>query len=106
MISLAWLLYNRSHIHPSEIDEFIDNSQSVAGIANRWVVGQLGGWRPVLSSERLTKHKLKTIWDDQVLNHAYMVFGGVPKVILEAANGVLKEDLKKQLTDMTDFSTG
>jgi len=106
MVSLAWLLDNRRHISPSEMDEFVDNSQSVAGIANRWVVGKLGGWRPALSSERLTKNKVKTIWDDQVLNHAYRVFGGVPKVILEAANGALREDLKKKLSEMTAFSAG
>ncbi|HYA14232.1 MAG TPA: DUF362 domain-containing protein [Syntrophales bacterium] len=106
MVSLAWLLDNRRHIYPSDIDDFVDSSQLVAGIGNRWVVGQLGGWRPVLSSERLTKNKLKTIWDDLVLNHAYRVFGGVPKVILKAANGALREDLKKRLSEMTAFSAG
>jgi len=106
MVSLAWLLDNRRHIYPSDIDDFVDSSQLVAGIGNRWVVGQLGGWRPVLSSERLTKNKLKTIWDDRVLNHAYRVFGGVPKVILKAANGALREDLKKRLSEMTAFSAG
>ena len=104
MVSLAWLLDNRRYIYPSEIDEIVDNSQLVAGIANRWVVGKLGGWRPVLSSERLAKNKLKTIWDDRVLNHAYNIFGGVPKVILEAANGAVPYDLKKRLSDMTVFS--
>ncbi|HVO68193.1 MAG TPA: DUF362 domain-containing protein [Syntrophales bacterium] len=105
MVSLAWLLDNRHHIYPSGIDDFVDSSQLVAGIGNRLVVGQLGGWRPVLSSERLTKNKLKTIWDDPVLNHAYRVFGGVPKVILKTANETLREDLKKRLSEMTAFST-
>ncbi len=106
MVSLAWLLDNRRHISPSEVDEFVDSSQLVAGIGNRWVVSKLGGWRPALSSERLTKNKLNTIWDDRVLNHAYRVFGGVPKVVLEAANGALREDLRKRLGEMTAFSAG
>jgi uncharacterized protein (DUF362 family) len=104
MVSLAWLLDNRRHISPSEVDAFVDSSQLVTSIGNRWVVGKLGGWRSAIASERLTKNKLNTVWDDRVLNHAYRVFGGVPKVILEAANGALREDLRKRLGEMTVFS--
>jgi hypothetical protein len=104
MVSLAWLLDNRRHTSPSEVDKFVDSSQLVAGIGNRWVVGKLGGWRSAMASERLTKYKLNTIWDDRVLNHAYRVFGGVPKVILEAVNGALREDLRKRLGEMTAYS--
>jgi uncharacterized protein (DUF362 family) len=106
MVSLAWLLDNRRHISPSEVDEFVDSSQLVAGIGNRWVVSKLGGWRSAMASERLTKNKLNTIWDDRVLNHACRVFGGVPKVILEAANEALREDLRKRLGEMTAVSAG
>jgi len=106
MVSLAWLLENMSHISPSGRDRFVDNSQLVARIGNRWVVSKLGGWSPAIASERLNKDNLKTIWDDRVLNNAYRVFGGVPKVILEAANGALPQDLKKRLSEMTALSTG
>ena len=106
MVSLAWLLDNKRHISPSGVDEFVDSSQLVVGLGNRWVVSKLGGWGSAMASERLTKNKLNTIWDDRVLNHAYRVFGGVPKIILEAANGALQEDLKKRLGEMTAFSAG
>ncbi len=106
MVSLAWLLDNKRHISPSGVDEFVDSSQLVAGLGNRWVVSKLGGWGSAMASERLTKNKLNTIWDDRVLNHAYRVFGGVPKIILEAANGAIQEDLKKRLGEMTTFSAG
>lgn len=101
MVSLAWLLENRKGFSPSGMRGFIDNSWLVARLANRYVVSKLGGWRPALFSERLTKNDIKTIWDDRILNCAYQVFGGVPQVILEAANNAFPEDLKKRLTEMT-----
>ena len=101
MVSLAWLLENRKGFSPSAKNEFIDSSQLVARIANHFVVTKLGGWRPALLSERLTKNDLSAIWDDRVLNHAYRIFGGVPQVILEAANNAFPEDLKKRLGEMT-----
>lgn len=52
-------------------------------------------------SEKLAKKDINTIWNDRVLNHAYQVFGGMPRVILEAANNVLAQDLKKRLSEMT-----
>jgi uncharacterized protein (DUF362 family) len=101
MVSLAWLLENRKGFSPSGMRGFIDNSGLVARLANGYVVSKLGGWRPALFSERLTKDNIKTVWDDRVLNCAYRVFGGVPRVILEAANNAFPEDLKKRLTEMT-----
>jgi hypothetical protein len=65
----------------------------------------LGGWGPTLASEKLTKNDIKVIWDDRVLNHAYQVFGGMPQVILEAANKAIPEDLKKRLSETTTHST-
>jgi len=103
MVSLAWLLDNMPHISPSGRDWFVDNSQLVARIGNHWVVRKLGGWGSAIASERLNKDNLKTIWDDRVLNHAYKVFGGVPMVILGAANGSLPQDLKKRLDKMTSY---
>jgi hypothetical protein len=68
------------------------------------VVSKLGGWGPALASEKLTKNDLNAIWDDRVLNRAYEVFGGMPRVILEAANNALAENLKKRLSEMTTRS--
>jgi hypothetical protein len=41
------------------------------------------------------------LWDDRVLNRAYRLFGGIPRVSLQAANETLPEELKNQLTEMT-----
>jgi uncharacterized protein (DUF362 family) len=104
MVSLAWLLENRRNIPPSGKEWFKDNSQWVARIANHYVVSKLGGWGPTLASEKITKNDINAIWDDRILNHAYQVFGGMPRVILEAANDALPEDLKKRLSEMTTRS--
>jgi uncharacterized protein (DUF362 family) len=87
MVSLAWLLQNRRNIHPSEKDGFKDphNSQLIVSIANHLVVSKLGGWRLAFASKKLTRNNISSIWDDRVLNRAYQVFGGMPKVILQAA---------------------
>jgi uncharacterized protein (DUF362 family) len=104
MVSLAWLLENRRDIPTSGKEWFKDNSQWVARIANHYVVSKLGGWGPTLASEKLTKNDINAIWDDRVLNHAYQVFGGMPRVILEATNNALPENLKKRLSEMTTRS--
>jgi hypothetical protein len=61
----------------------------------------LGGWGPMLGSEKLIKNDIQAIWDDRVLNQAYQVFGGMPRVILEAANNAFPEDLRNRLSEMT-----
>ena len=104
MVSLAWLLENRHNFSTSGKEWFKDNSQWVARIGNHYVVSKLGGWGPTLTSEKLTKNDINAIWDDRVLNHAYQVFGVMPKVILEAANNAMPEDLKKRLTEATTRS--
>jgi len=105
MVSLAWLSENRRNIPISGKERFKDNSQWVARIGNHYVVNKLGGWGPTLASEKLTKNDINAIWDDRVLNHAYEVFGVMPKVILEAANNAIPEDLKKRLSETTTHST-
>jgi len=104
MVSLAWLLENRRNIKTSGKEWVKDNSPWVARIGNHYVVSKLGGWGPTLASEKLTKNDLNAIWDDRVLNRAYEVFGGMPRMILEAANNALPENLKKRLSEMTTRS--
>ncbi|MBF0476670.1 MAG: DUF362 domain-containing protein, partial [Deltaproteobacteria bacterium] len=103
MVSLAWLLANRRRIPPTEKDKFINNSPVVAGVCNYWITYKLGGWRPVLASEILTRPDTNTIWDDRTLNRAYQIFGGLPQVTIDAANDTLPEELRKQLSDMTTY---
>jgi uncharacterized protein (DUF362 family) len=103
MMSLAWLLENRRSIPADQKDGFLDCNPTVAGIANYWVVGKLGGLKPALASDRLIKNDLRTVRDDRVLNRAYQIFGGVPTVAVEAVNGSLPKELKKRLEDMIAF---
>ena len=101
MVSLAWLLENRRNIPLAGMERFKDGSPWVATIGNYYVVNKLGGWGPTLASEKLIKNDINAIWDDRVLTQAYQVFDGMPKVILEAANNALPEDLKNRLSKMT-----
>jgi uncharacterized protein (DUF362 family) len=103
MVSLAWLLETRRSIPPSARMGFKDpyNYQLAVSIGNRWVVGKLGGWGPVFTAAKLARNDINRIWDDRVLNRAFHIFGGMPRVMLEAANDSLPADLKKRLDDMT-----
>ncbi|MGD0169012.1 MAG: DUF362 domain-containing protein [Smithella sp.] len=103
MVSLAWLLENRSHIPQSEKHDFRDSSQLFARLGNHAVVSWLSGWGTALASETLSKNDLNNIWDDRVLIHACEVFGGVPEIILEQANKEVPEDLKTRLGMMTAY---
>jgi uncharacterized protein (DUF362 family) len=101
MVSLAWLLENRRNISLSGTEKLKDSSPWVATIGNYYVVNKLGGWGSMFASEKLNKNDIHAIWDDRVLNQAYQVFGGVPRVIPEAVNNVFPEDLKNRLSEMT-----
>jgi uncharacterized protein (DUF362 family) len=103
MVSLAWLLENRSIIPASERDGFIDTNKVVPRLANHMVTGWLGGWGPALASETMAKNSISTIWDDRVLTRSYDLFGGVPAILLESANNALPEALKNRLGRMTAF---
>ncbi len=107
MVSLAWLLQNRRNIPSSEKDWLNDpyNSPLIVNSANKYyVVRKLGGWGPAFESEKLTRNDINTIWDDRVLNRAYQVFGGMPKVILQAANNAVPEDLRNRISEMVTLS--
>lgn len=100
MVSLAWLLENRRYMPPEKQNGFIDHSPLVASLANDWVVFKLGGLKAAIASDNLIKNDLNTLWDDRVLNHAYPLFGGTPMVTIQAANGMLPEELKRRLHKM------
>jgi uncharacterized protein (DUF362 family) len=105
MVSLAWLLENRHHIPSDKKGQFVDTSPLAAWLGNYWVVHKLGGLKPTLVADRLIKNDLKTIWDDRVLNRAYHVFKGVPKLVMRGANHNLPVDLKKSLIEMTEVES-
>ncbi len=106
MVSLAWLLENRKSMPDAEKDGFLDTSQVVARMGNRYVVSMLGGIGQSLASETMVKDELRTIWDCRILGRAYEVFGGVPDVIVKPANDALPEDLRKRLADMVTLPAG
>jgi uncharacterized protein (DUF362 family) len=103
MVSLAWLLENRSIIPASERDGFIDTSKVIPRLANCMVTGWLGGWGPALASETMTKNSINTLWDDRVLTRSYDLLGGVPAILMESANNALPDALKNRLGRMTAF---
>lgn len=105
MVSLAWLILGMSETPAGERTSFKDpnSSQIIASPANRFIVGLLGGIGHAIGAEKLIRHDLNEISDDRTLNRAYEIFGGRPKVEVEAANELLPADLKKRLTEMTAF---
>ena len=106
MVSLAWLLECRRTMKPPPGASLMDpyQHQFMVGLANRYIVGKLGGLLKAFGAEPLIRNDINAIWDDRILNHAYQVFGGVPRVILEKADDVFPEDLKKRLAEMTSRS--
>lgn len=102
MVSLAWLAENRRGLSLLQRDLIRDRSRLFARFANRYIVDKLGGLGTALTSEGLTtKDGLDTIWADRMLNRAYEVLGGQPAVSLEAANGLVTDDLRERLGKMT-----
>jgi len=100
MVSLAWLLQCRKSIPDPHKDDFLDTSTVASRVANHIVTSWLGGWAQALDSERLSKDKLDTIWDDRVLTRACEVFGGVPAITFEEAGAGVPKGLKKSLSRM------
>jgi uncharacterized protein (DUF362 family) len=108
MVSLAWLILARRETHQDETSAFKDpnRSQTIVGLANRYVVGLLGGIGHAIEADKLIRYDLNEISDDRTLNRAYELFGGRPRVHIEAANEFLPENLKTRLTEMTAFKPG
>jgi len=104
MVSLAWLLENRRLAPAAQKKGSKDpyTSQMIVSIANKVVTKWLGGFGAALAAEKLTRHDIKTIWDDRVLNRAYWLWDGVPKVeIVDANDGVpsaVKEKLAQEVS--------
>ncbi|MHB8771967.1 MAG: DUF362 domain-containing protein [Syntrophales bacterium] len=100
MVSLAWLLDNRSRMPADQQEDFLDHSPLVARLANTWVVGKLGGLQPAVASERLVKNDIETLRDDRVLLRAWQIFGA-PRVALETLDNTVPGDVKGRLEGLT-----
>jgi uncharacterized protein (DUF362 family) len=103
MVSIAWLILGRTETPPGEITALKDPNrcQAIASPANRYVVSMLGGISKALRAEKLLRYDLNEISDDRTLNRAYELFGGRPRVEIEAANDLLPTELNKRLNEMT-----
>jgi uncharacterized protein (DUF362 family) len=102
MVSLAWLLFNRSAMSEEELSGSRDpyTNQFVVSNANRFVVTRLGEFKHILGTEKLTRNDLNSIWDDRVLNRAYQVFGGIPSVNLVNVGGLVPQEIEEGLIEM------
>lgn len=103
MVSLAWLLYNRTFLPAEKQGVFMDTSKAVAKLGNAMVVNWLGTLGNSLMSERLMKNDLKRIWDDRILNHAYRIFGGIPEIHLANIQNTVPEKILKTIHEMVQY---
>jgi uncharacterized protein (DUF362 family) len=100
MLSLAWLVRSRQRLPASKLSGPIDdpNTSSLAvNFGNRSVTRWLGGIGEALRAQRLARYDLDTLWDDRVLNRAFELAGGVPRVELADADGSLSAALRRDL---------
>ena len=99
MVSLAWLLENRAMMSDTEKESAKDpyKGQIRVNLINHVVVSYLGGIAEAVQAQKLVRHDIRTIWDDRVLNRAYEVFGGIPRVKLLNAGQSIPEATKQSL---------
>jgi len=100
MISLAWLLENRSLMPAADRDGVLKDPNTSAlfiNIANRVVVNWLGGIGDVLSTQRLERYDHQSIWDDRVLRRAFLNSGGVPRIELISEGGSVPPEIQDKL---------
>jgi uncharacterized protein (DUF362 family) len=95
MVSLAWLLEHHRALSEGQKGLTDDpySSQLVVNLANHWVAGKLGGWGPAFTAQKLVRNDIASIWDDRVLNQAYRVMGGLPRLELEPAGKMRAPDV-------------
>lgn len=99
MVSLAWLLENRAKMSVSERESARDpyRGQFRVNLINHVVVYYLGGVAEALQAQKLLRHDIRTIWDDRVLNRAFEVFGGIPRVELADTGHSIPEATRRNL---------
>jgi len=98
MVSLAWLLENRTYTPQKELKRHSDISKRFANASNRNTVFILNRKRITsLRSENLRKADPKTIWDDPVLNHAFSIIDGIPKIVIKSTNSFVPQELQRTL---------
>ncbi|MBI9045624.1 MAG: DUF362 domain-containing protein [Anaerolineaceae bacterium] len=106
MVSLGWLIQNRLAMSDEEKDGSRDlyKSQFVVGNVNRLVVMKLGGFGEAWQTEKLLRNDIGSIWNDRVLNRAYEVFGGIPRVKLVDPRDSVPHETKENLFEKVSKS--
>jgi uncharacterized protein (DUF362 family) len=98
--SLCWLLENRRTLTAAErggpIDDPFD-SGPLPDFGNRVVVGWLGGFGTALSAEGLQRHSFETPWEDRVLQRAYEITAGVPRIEVRDESRSVPAELRQRL---------
>ena len=107
MVALAWLLQNRFAMSAEEKESARDpyTNQFIVSIANRFVVMRLGGFIDAWQAETLVRNDINSIWDDRVLNRAYQVFDGIPKVKLADVGTSVPQETINGLFEMVSNPT-
>jgi len=100
MVSLAWLLQTRATV-PADLKDGVmedpNQSRAFVNVANRVVTYWLGGLGSALTTQMLARYDLDRVWDDRVLRHAAVAFGGVPRVELVDAERSIPESIRTAL---------
>lgn len=100
MVSLAWLLQTRATVPEHLKDGLMDDpnqSGMFVDFANRVVNHFLDGVGAALTAESLGRYDLQGVWDDRVLRHAAIAFGGVPRVELVDSERSVPSDIRDEL---------
>ena len=107
MLSLAWLLETRKHIPESEISWRKDpyTVQTAVNAANRVVVMWLNGMTAAVTADSLIRNDIQNIWEDRVLNRAFHLWNGVPRLNLIDPTDSVPAEIKQTLRQMTTVST-
>ena len=106
MVSLAWLLQNRLTMSAEDRESARDpyQRQFLVSNINRIVVMLLGGIEDAWNAEKLVRNDIERIRDDRVLNRAYEVFGGIPRVNLIDAEDSVPREMTEKLQEMVSKS--
>jgi uncharacterized protein (DUF362 family) len=98
MVSLAWLLENRTYTPQEELESYNDVNKRFVNNSNRRTVFILSKkWTTSLQTQKLHKEDIKTIWKDRILKQAFTIFDGVPKVVIKPTNNLFSEELYSTL---------
>jgi uncharacterized protein (DUF362 family) len=103
MMSLGWLIENRSTMNPATRDGVLDDpntSEMLVNMTNRMITSWLGGFGEAFRAERLRRYDLNRLEDDRVLARAWATHGR-PGLDVVAADGSLPGSLRSQLVART-----